>query len=226
MKKKNKDFEIEELVFRTFLKYIKADNLYTAFRLSINHTRGDKDIFHILTSRADKHGYNESIRLLIKCGGGAFSHSIKEEDVLHTLRAINHGKVLTVKNDERFQMAIMTMVNSLIHGTIEYALIKDMRRLEKLGSSIFDECCHKLLGDDFKDMTEEKLDGNQREFLDKLKEMYGDEHQLKHLGRDFWEQMHEAMLRELEERKSRERAQFTPWDFGPDEWEKDDDFWD
>ena len=47
MKEKNKDFEIEELVFRTFLKYIKANNLYTAFRLSINHTRGDKDIFHI-----------------------------------------------------------------------------------------------------------------------------------------------------------------------------------
>lgn len=168
MKRNGKEFEIEELVFRVFMKHVKANNLYIAFRWSVNHENSYKDIIHILSSIlcGDKyyHGRDKVCRI-----GGAFTSARSLTDIYKIMNG-ERGKY-KVKNDVQFQTSIMTMVNILIHSCIEHAVTHDIHILEKIGSDVFTEVGKSLFGDDFKDLTEESLDPRQREFMERMKEL-------------------------------------------------------
>jgi hypothetical protein len=192
-KRKDNNLELEELVLKVFLKHIKANNLYVAFRLSVNHDDGRiKDIFHNFCSKAAFDFYHVSVDK-VRRNGSPFMHVRSFDDMTAMMRECNGGKKLTVTNDGKFQIAIMQMVNNLLHSCVEYAVTKDIRLLEKIGSAIFEEVCKKLFGDAFVDKTEEAFDANQRDFLKKIQEMGIPNPE--HLDRDFFELMRRSMSR-------------------------------
>ena len=172
MRKNKKGFEIEETVFKTFLKHVKAKKLYPIFRWSVNFTNGhpsSTDIFHRLSATLIR-DYRNKIDRVKRCGS-SFINAHSVDDILLLMKD-SHDKNIVVEDTSKFQMAIMNMVNILLHSCIEYSIPRgNMMFLEELGSSIFEESCRALLGDSFKDITEEAIDPRQREFLAKIQDM-------------------------------------------------------
>ena len=199
-KRKDNNLELEELVLKVFLKHIKTNNLYVAFRLSVNHDNGRiKDIFHNFCSKAAFDFYHVSVDK-VRRNGSPFMNVCSFDGMAAMMRECNGGKKLTVTNDGKFQIAIMQMVNNLLHSCVEYAVTKDIRLLEKIGSAIFEEVCKKLFGDAFVDKTEEAIDVHHRDFLKKMHEM--EMLNPEHLDRDFLELIRrETMRREINRRR-------------------------
>jgi len=171
MKNVKEEFGVEKTVFRIFLKHIKANKLYIPFRWAVNHEKANRDLIHIISSRLCDNKYYDGLNKIARIGGSFIgAHSI--DDIARMLNADRGSK--RVENNAQFQLAVMNMVNCLLHSCIEHAVIGgDMHVLEKLGSTIFEESCKELLGEDFKDMTEEAINPHQREMFDKMREMNG-----------------------------------------------------
>ena len=173
MKEIKKDgYEIEELVFRVFMKHVKANKLYIAFRWSVNHNdrTKSKDIIHTLSRNMCRDRYCKSLDMMGRIGCG-FTNASSIDSILEIMRNMNGKKKLTVSNDGDFQMEIMHMVNNLVHSCIEHALHKDIRKIEKIGSAIFEECCQKLIGDSFVDKTNDMMVPKDQEVINKMVEM-------------------------------------------------------
>lgn len=168
MKNEFKGKKLEALVFRVFLKHVKANNLYIAFRWAVNRDNAHKDIIHALSSSLCRQSYRHSSDRISRLGCAFVSaHSI--DDIIRFMQA--EGGKSCNDDDRKLQMTIMNMVNMLIHSCIEHALTNDMPRLEKIGSAVFEEVGKKIFGDDFKDMTEEVIDPRHHELFEKIKEM-------------------------------------------------------
>jgi len=195
----NSNYDLEELVLKVFLKHVKANNLYIAFRWSVNHNNAYRDIIHALSSQMMKDSYRHSLDRMSKLGS-SFIYSSSIEEILTAMRNCNGGHKVNIVNDGKSQMIIMAMVNNLIHSCIEHAIIKDIQRLEKLGSSVFEEVCKKLFGDAFKDMTEEAIDPKQKEFFEKM----GGIPNLEHIDEKFLRMIHDEMRRRMQERNGEE----------------------
>lgn len=206
MKENKKGYEIEELVLKTFLKHVKANNLYVAFRWAVHHEHKNRDLIHALSARMCYDRYNESMNRIAHMGC-SFTHSNSMDSILRSMREMHGGTKLNVANDSKFQIVIMQMVNNLIHSCVEHAISHDMKRLEKLGSTIFEEVCKTLLGDSFKDVTEEAMDPRQRELAEKMAAM-GGMLDPSHLDRDFLRLMQEQLRQRLE--IERENAEDEP----------------
>lgn len=167
MEVRNKEFMIEEIVFRTFLKHIKLNNLYIPFRWSVNLGGGyNKDIIHILSYRLCDANHQASMERASNYGS-YFLKARSVNDILKIMRGMNGGE-LTIKDDGKFQMAIMQMTNHLIHCCIEYKLSSEMNMIEKIGASVFEDACKELLGKDFVDKTEEMIDPKHRSMLEAI----------------------------------------------------------
>ena len=160
--------DLEELVFKVFLKHVKSNNLYIPFRWSVNINGKDKDIIHVLSSNLCHGTYHNSKDRIARIGC-AFSMSRSISDIISTLRLEN--RYVKIENTSKFQIALMNMVNMLIHNCIEHAVHENIKLLEKIGSDVFEEVGKKLFGEDFKDITEEALDPSQREFMNKMQIM-------------------------------------------------------
>lgn len=207
------NYDLEELVLRVFLKHVKANNLYIAFRWSVNHNNAYRDIIHALSSHMLRDSYKNSIYRISKVGSSfQFSSSINE--MLRDMRNCSSGgHKVNVVNDGKCQMIIMTMVNNLIHSCIEHAIVKDFERLEKLGSSVFEEVCKKLFGDSFKDMTEEAIDPKQREFFEKMSKMGGMPNP-EHIDDRLMRMIHEEMRRRMRNRRDEDDEAERDWRIG------------
>ena len=164
------DKNLEELVFRVFLKHVKANNLYIAFRWSVNRDNANKDIIHVLSSTLCSNRYRSCCDKMSRIGC-AFIGAHSVYDIMRMMHSqTNKHKI---ENNGEFQMTLMSLVNSLIHNCIEHA-VKDMGVLEKIGNAVFEEVGKKLFGDDFKDMTEELMNPQQREFMAQMQRVGGD----------------------------------------------------
>lgn len=188
--------DLEELVFRVFLKHVKSNNLYIPFRWSVNINGKNKDIIHMLSSNLCSKNYCNSKDRIARIGC-AFSMSHSIGDIINILRLENKNH--KIENTSQFQISLMNMVNMLIHNCIEHAIHKDFQVLEKIGSDVFEEVGKKLFGDDFKDMTEEALDPSQREFMDKMQRMRSLPSREEMLN--YLREMHDRMRHEREEDK-------------------------
>lgn len=171
MKKNEKEFEIEKLVFRVFMKHVKANNLYIAFRWSVNRENPSKDMIHNLSNVLCRRSYNYSRDMMCRIGGTAFANSRSITDILNIMHA-ESGKCKG-GNARENQIRIMNMVNMLIHNCIEHALTNNMQLIEKIGSAIFEEVGKKIFGEDFKDLTNEGIDPQQLQFMEQMRELGG-----------------------------------------------------
>ena len=214
----NNDYDLEELVFKVFLKHIKNHKLYVAFRLSVNHNNSIRDIFHIIYPRVyDNEEYCNSIDRIYRIGS-AFNNANSFQNLLGLMRACNGGRKLKVSNDGKFQMAIMQMVNNLLHSCVEYKALKDgnMKSLQELGATIFKEVCQRLFGDSFEDKTEEAIDPRQKKFLSKMAEMGGTP-SFENIDKDFLRMLHDQIRnRTWEESEENTTSRYrrvprTPW---------------
>lgn len=236
MRKHNdSNYDLEELVLRVFLKHVKANKLYVPFRWSVNHNVGAiNDIFHIISSRAVSDNYRNSINR-ITSNGTAFNGSDSFPNMVVIMRECNGGKKLTVSNDGKFQIAIMQMVNNLIHCCIEFKASEKhgIRFLEEFGSSVFNEVCQKLFGDSFVDKTEEAIDPRQKEFLDKMAKMGGMPN-LEHMDNRFIKMLQDEMRKRMRQRQEEEERPDRLWRIAPtigtwsnSPWDVDDNIgWD
>ena len=187
------DYEVEALVFRVFLKHIKANNLYIPFRWSVNRDKGD--IIHAISSTLCRNKYRHSSDMMARIGA-AFASAHSCDDIITGLRYT--GKRVKKENNEQFQMSLMNMVNVLLHNCVEHAVTEDMQILEKIGSAVFEEVGKTLFGDSFKDITKEAIDPMQRDFMDKMHEMGMDMPSLR-------EESRERLMRFLRDRFRNER---------------------
>ena len=203
---KKKGYEIEELVFRTFMKHVKANKLYLPFRWSVNHNNAFRDIVHQISQRSCDSYYN-TVRNSCKVGS-AFTQAKSVEDIINIMRDCNGGHKLEVAEDSKFQMEVMNMVNNLVHSCVEPYVGRNFEILEKIGSTVFEECCKALLGDSFKDMTEEAMAPEQRVFMKKMAEMGMPP--IEHLNEDFLRMLHEHMERRRNRDISRSRWEEMP----------------
>lgn len=204
MKKDGKEFELEKLVFRVFVKHVKANNLYIPFRWSINFVNEDKDFVHVLSRILCPNRYYRSKDRISQIGA-AFTATNSITDIL---KLMNYGKTMTkIENTAKFQVVIMNMVNTLIHNCIEHAIENDIHILEKIGSAVFEEVGKTLFGEDFKDLTEEGIDPRQRDFMQKMQEM---NNELRGFPRESYEEfikvMRERMRHDLA-RRARNREE-------------------
>ena len=164
------DVNIEKMIFRTFMKHVKDNNLYTAFRWSVNHDNRDRDLIHVLSSNLCNTAYRHSLNRIGHIGC-AFVSAKSIKDILNILHMHRRGQ--KVENSKEFQMMLMNMVNILIHSCIEHAVSHNMQVLEKIGNTVFKEVGIALFGDDFKDMTEDMIDPRQREFIEAMQNFNG-----------------------------------------------------
>ena len=156
----NENFQIEKLVFQTFLKHIKEKKLYIYFRMAINYNNANRDIFQSFLRHSSSHFFNDCCRKLSQ-SEHAYSNASSLLDVLKIMQSHKGRNGNTaIENTKEFQMVIMNLVNSLLHNCIEYAVRDNMKILEEIGSQIFEECCKKLLGDSFEDLTQVIVDKN------------------------------------------------------------------
>ena len=155
----NEDFQIEKLVFQTFLKYIKEKKLYIYFRMAINYNNVNRDIFQSCIRRYNPIFFTDCCSKLSK-GEHAYSNASSLVDILKIMQSHKGRNTPKIGNTKEFQMVIMNLVNSLLHNCIEYAVRDNMKVLEEIGSQIFEECCKKLLGDSFEDLTQKMIDKN------------------------------------------------------------------
>lgn len=220
------EYELEKLVFRVFIKHIKDNNLYIAFRWSVNIDNYNRDIIHALSSKlcGDKHYHSRQIIAKIGC---AFGTCRSVDDIIRMMHA--ERGMQKVENNAQFQLAIMNMVNMLIHNCVEYALVKNMQLIEKIGSSIFEEVGKKLFGNDFKDMTEEAMNPQQREFMERMQEMNGEIQDLPQgaASREFFRVMRDRLRMEMEmRRRRREEEEARPSLYFPYSNLNDENIWD
>lgn len=217
------NYDLEELVLRVFLKHVKSRKLYVAFRLSVNHTNCMRDIFHVVSLKMIPNSYIDGSEKLNRVGS-SFTSADSYSTLLHMMRDCCGGHKLNVTNDGKFQIAIMQMVNSLIHNCIEYKVLANgnLQCLEELGGSIFKEVCHKLFGDSFEDKTEEAIDPNQREFLRKMAEMGGAQNPM-HIDRNFIRMVHDQMRQRQNEEPRRNNETWRNIPSAPYFLDDDDD---
>lgn len=142
---------IEETICRIFLKHIKLKNLYVEFRWSLNNNERNADIYHAISSLFSRK-YFDSLHKLDSLGNG-FVHCSSINDICEVIKSANGNKIVKKGNTNDFQMYIMNVVNMLLHNCIEHAFINDIRKIEKLGGEIFEDCCRTLIGDSFEDLT-------------------------------------------------------------------------
>lgn len=162
MSKTNKDYKIESLILRLFLKGIKKHNMYSNFRCSVNLSRNNRDFFHIMNKRGNALYKHWMDRLAMM--HSQFLNCSNCRDILETIRQMNGGSI-KAENTAKGQMKLMNVVNALIHSCIEFSVIdtKDLTVLEKLGEEIYNDVCLTLFGDEFVDQTEEMAKPNQGE---------------------------------------------------------------
>ena len=156
----NENFQIEKLVFQTFLKHIKERKLYIYFRMAINYNNVNRDIFQSFIRHSNSHFFTDCCGKLSQ-SEHAYINASSLLDILQIMQSQKgkNGNV-AIENTREFQMVIMNLVNSLLHNCIEYAVRDNMKILEEIGSQIFEECCKKLLGDSFEDLTQKMIDEN------------------------------------------------------------------
>jgi hypothetical protein len=155
MMETKKGYELEFLILRTFLKYVKLNNMYNIFRCSVNLPNRNRDLYHVIASKL-LYGYGKISRLPKI---DAFYMNAKSLDELLAMMHGMHGN-FKIENNSKCQMIIMNMVNGLIHSCIEYAVDTDFSILEKLGEDVFTEVCKSLFGDNFVDKTAEAMPMN------------------------------------------------------------------
>lgn len=169
MKKKNKEkYDIELLILRIFLKHVKMHRLYHIFRCSVGIPNSHRDLFHIIASRVWRNYSNTVGRLGMM--GSCYANSRSLDEFLMCMRSNGGGKFQIV-NDGNCQMAVMNIVNGLIHSCIECGIGEDFKVLEKLGEGVFTEVCQNLFGDEFVDKTTEMLKPEQMELLERYGRM-------------------------------------------------------
>lgn len=156
----NENFQIEKIVFQTFLRHIKEKKLYIYFRMAINYNNANRDIFQSFLRHSNSHFFQDCCKKLCQ-SEHAYSNASSLLDILKIMRTHKGENDNTaIGNTREFQMVIMNLVNSLLHNCIEYAVRDNMKILEEIGSQIFEECCKKLLGDSFEDLTQKMVDKN------------------------------------------------------------------
>ena len=164
MRKFKKNYELELMILRTFLKHVKEYHLYHRFRCSVGLKNRRKDLFHIIASRTLTN-YNA----ICKLGemGSYYMNAESLEDILETMRS-THGGKLNIENNSNCQMSLMNIVNGLVHSCIEYSITNDFHILEKIGEATFNEVCKNLFGDKFEDKTKEMMNPQQLEMMEKF----------------------------------------------------------
>ena len=168
MRKKRKDYDVELLILRIFLKHVKKHHLYHIFRCSVGIPNRHRDIFHTIASRVMRN-YNNSLSNLGMVSP-YYANTRSLEEFLATMRSTSGGK-LRIENDGNCQMTVMNIVNGLVHSCIEYAVGNNFGVLEKIGEGVFTEVCQNLFGDEFVDKTTEFLKPEQMEMLEKYGRM-------------------------------------------------------
>ena len=164
MRKFKKNYELELMILRTFLKHVKEHHLYHRFRCSVGLRNRRKDLFHVIASRALTN-YNA----ICKLGdmGSYYMNADSLEDILAAMRR-THGGKLNIENNSNCQMSLMNIVNGLVHSCIEYSITNDFHILEKIGEATFNEVCRNLFGDKFEDKTKEGMNPKQLEMMEKF----------------------------------------------------------
>ena len=168
MRKKRKDYDVELLILRIFLKHVKKHHLYHIFRCSVGIPNRHRDIFHTIASRVMR-SYNNSLSNLGMVSP-YYANTRSLEEFLATMRSTSGGK-LRIENDGNCQMTVMNIVNGLVHSCIEYAVGNNFDVLEKIGEGVFTEVCQNLFGNEFVDKTTEFLKPEQMEMLEKYGRM-------------------------------------------------------
>lgn len=168
MRKKRKDYDVELLILRIFLKHVKKHHLYHIFRCSVGIPNRHRDIFHTIASRVMRN-YNNSLSNLGMVNP-YYANTRSLEEFLATMRSTSGGD-FKIENSGNCQMTVMNIVNGLVHSCIEYAVGSDFGVLEKIGEGVFTEVCQKLFGDEFVDKTTEFLKPEQMEMLEKYGRM-------------------------------------------------------
>jgi hypothetical protein len=168
MRKKRKDYDVELLILRIFLKHVKKHHLYHIFRCSVGIPNRHRDIFHTIASRVMRN-YNNSLSNLGMVNP-YYANTRSLEEFLATMRSTSGGN-FKIENSGNCQMTVMNIVNGLIHSCIEYAIGNNFAVLEKIGEGVFTEVCQNLFGDEFVDKTTEMLKPEQMEMLEKYGRM-------------------------------------------------------
>ena len=158
--------EVVELVVKTFLKHIKENKLYIPFRIAVNNRNCANDVYHIVLSQPSvRDRYTKSIQKLGRYGSNFYCVNNYIDLCKCTKKFNNSCHTLKIEDSTEFQMAIMDMVNGLIHSCIEYYIETDFKILEKLGEDIFKDVCTKLLGEAFEDKTKQMIDSRHEELM-------------------------------------------------------------
>lgn len=164
MRKTSKNYEVESLVFRLFLKCVKKHGLYNQFRCSVNVNTQDtqNDLFHKINYRSNGNYRNSLSRL--GSIGSPFMGCRNHKEFLAVLNNSNGGRLM-VENTSECQMKLMNMVNFIIHSCIEYSVYDHFEILENLGEETYNEVCKALFGKEFVDKTSELMTKEQENML-------------------------------------------------------------
>ena len=168
MRKIPKGYETELLILRIFLKHVKLNHMYHIFRCSVGIQHRHKDLFHTIASRVLRN-YNS----ISKLGsiGSYYMNANSLKDLMDMMRGMYGGDVKNIDDSGKGQLALMNVVNGLIHSCIEYAVKDNFGILEKIGEGAFTEICEKLFGDKFEDKTKEAIDPRYIEMIEKYGRM-------------------------------------------------------
>lgn len=164
-----KDFKIESLIFRIFLKHVKLNKMYYIFRCSVScNDLVSLDMFHTIASRSDTRYYELMNRL--KQIGSPYTLSRKLGDILLSIKNTYGEKI---ENNTEGQMILMNIVNGLIHCCLEYGITNgNYQILGEIGEKVFKEVCESLFGKDFVDKTNDGLSDEQKKILEKMGVMF------------------------------------------------------
>ena len=142
--KKDKNSNIELVVFKCFIRTIKSDGKYMLFRRSVNNT----GIMKVLV----KGGYRRS--------DNPFSSLSSTDEVVKTLERITNdmakgnGKKGGIKDLDKYEHVTMT-INHLLHFFMEANGVS-MDKLCSLGEEIYSLSCNKLFGDTIEDLEKQE----------------------------------------------------------------------
>ena len=170
MEVKIKENEIRKLVFKTLCHVLVEKRLYHKFRCCIGHKNSCTTLYLLLNNSY------EFLSLAQRMGkrDNPFLNTTTREDVYELMGNIGQPiKPQKISNTAIIQNRIITLLNSLLHSCVEYA-VKNIMEVEEIGRETFNLVCEQIFGKDFVDETEKDVPENVK-MVRKLQEEYAKE---------------------------------------------------
>ena len=138
--------EIEYLVLKNFISVLKKNNMYPMFRCVVGGNT--KNVVSSIYKRMPS--FSKIIKNQSK--ENIYSNAGNMETFIKLMKDCFHGGLPKGEKDPaKLQQHIANCTNMLLHVFIERN-VRDFKRLESLGESIFNMTCQEIFGGEFEDM--------------------------------------------------------------------------